>query len=93
MPWGPPTASRRSICSALYATARRTRRVWCCSTSRCRGWEATNLGDPTVANVPIAVRSGAADLEKMAEAMGAVATLAKPLNVDVLMDVVKKYCS
>jgi len=29
----------------------------------------------------------------MAEAMGAVATLAKPLNVDVLMDVVKKYCS
>jgi DNA-binding NtrC family response regulator len=36
--------------------------------------------------------SGAADLEKMAAAMGAVATLAKPLNVDVLMDVVKKYC-
>ena len=50
------------------------------------------LGDPTVANVPIAVMSGAADLEKLAAAMGAVATLAKPLDVDVLMDVVKKYC-
>src|SRR6478736_4609375 len=50
------------------------------------------LGDPTVANVPIAVMSGAADLERMAEAMGAVATLAKPLNVEVLMNVVKKHC-
>jgi CheY-like chemotaxis protein len=50
------------------------------------------LGDPTVANVPIAVMSGAADLEQMAQAMGAVATLAKPLNVGVVMDVVKKYC-
>src|SRR5213596_1424789 len=48
------------------------------------------LGDPTVANVPIAVMSGAADLERTAAAMGAVATLAKPLNVEVLMDVVKK---
>src|SRR5947207_15906003 len=40
------------------------------------------LGDPTVANVPIAVMSGAADLERTAAAMGAVATLAKPLNVE-----------
>lgn len=51
------------------------------------------LGDPTVANVPIAVMSGASDLEQRAEAMGAVATLAKPLDVDVLIDVVKRYCA
>src|SRR3954470_18727045 len=51
------------------------------------------LGDPTVANVPIAVMSGAADLEQRGEAMGAVATLAKPLDVDVLMEVVKRYCA
>jgi CheY-like chemotaxis protein len=51
------------------------------------------LGDPTVANVPIAVMSGATNLQQLAESMGAVATLAKPLNVDVLMDVVKKYCA
>src|SRR5712671_6810152 len=51
------------------------------------------LGDPTVANVPVAVMSGAADLEQRAEAMGAVATLSKPLDVDVLMEVVKRYCA
>jgi CheY-like chemotaxis protein len=51
------------------------------------------LGDPTVANVPIAVMSGATDLEQRAAAMGAVATLAKPLDVDVLIDVVKRYCA
>jgi CheY-like chemotaxis protein len=51
------------------------------------------LGDPTVANVPIAVMSGAADLEQRAAAMGAVAILSKPLDVDVLIDVVKRYCA
>ena len=51
------------------------------------------LGDPTVANVPIAVMSGASDLEQRAKAMGAVATLAKPLNVDVLIEVVRRYCA
>jgi CheY-like chemotaxis protein len=51
------------------------------------------LGDPTVANVPVAVMSGASDLEQRAEAMGAVATLSKPLDVDVLMEVVKRYCA
>jgi CheY-like chemotaxis protein len=53
----------------------------------------SQLGDPTVANVPVAVMSGAADLEQRAEAMGAVATLPKPLDVDVLIDVVKRYCA
>ena len=51
------------------------------------------LGDPTVANVPVAVMSGATDLEERARAMGAVATLAKPLDVDVLIAVVKRYCA
>ena len=51
------------------------------------------LGDPTVANVPVAVMSGAADLEQRAEAMGAVASIAKPLDVDSLIEVVKRYCA
>jgi CheY-like chemotaxis protein len=51
------------------------------------------LGDPTVANVPIAVMSGAVDLEQHAAAMGAVAILSKPLDVDVLIQVVKRYCA
>jgi len=51
------------------------------------------LGDPTVASVPIAVMSGAVDIEQRARAMGAVASVAKPIDVDLLMDVVKRYCS
>ena len=51
------------------------------------------LGDPTVANVPIAVMSGAVDLEQRAAAMGAVASIAKPLDIDHLIDVVKRYCA
>ena len=51
------------------------------------------LGDPTVANVPVAVMSGATDIEQRAAAMGAVATLPKPLDIDVLIEVVKRYCA
>jgi DNA-binding response OmpR family regulator len=51
------------------------------------------LGDPTVANVPIAVMSGAVDLEQRAKALGAVATLSKPIDFDALMNVVRRYCS
>ena len=53
----------------------------------------SQLGDPTVANVPIAIMSGAIDLEQRAKALGAVATLPKPLNVDLLISVVKRYCA
>lgn len=51
------------------------------------------LGDPTVASVPVAVMSGATDLEQRAQALGAVATLAKPIDCDVLLDVVRRYCA
>ena len=44
-------------------------------------------------HVPVAVMSGATDLEQRAAAMGAVAMLPKPLNVDVLIDVVRRYCA
>ncbi len=51
------------------------------------------LGDPTVANVPVAVMSGATDLEQRGQALGAVATVAKPIDLDVLLDVVNRYCA
>ena len=51
------------------------------------------LGDPTVAGVPVAVMSGAADIEQRALAIGAVATVPKPIDVDVLMNVVRRYCA
>src|SRR5712691_6022963 len=51
------------------------------------------LGDPAVANVPVAVISGATDLEQRAQALGAVATVAKPIDCDLLLDVVRRYCA
>src|SRR3954469_2591115 len=38
------------------------------------------LGDPTVASVPVAVMSGATDIEQRAQALGAVATVTKPID-------------
>src|SRR5262249_61063019 len=51
------------------------------------------LGDPIVANVPGAVMSGAVDLEQRAEALGAVASVPKPIDCDALLNVVRKYCA
>jgi len=51
------------------------------------------LGDPTVASVPVAVMSGATDAEQHAEALGAVATVTKPIDLNVLKDVVRRYCA
>lgn len=49
------------------------------------------LKDPTVAGVPIVVMSGADDIEPRARALGAVATVRKPIDVDALLAVVKRY--
>lgn len=51
------------------------------------------LGDPIVASVPVAVMSGAADAEERAQALGAVATVTKPIDFDVLLEIVKRYCA
>lgn len=51
------------------------------------------LGDPTVASVPVAVMSGAHDAEQRALALGAVAMLSKPIDMQLLLDVVKRYCA
>jgi CheY-like chemotaxis protein len=51
------------------------------------------LGDPIVASVPVAVMSGATDAEQRAQALGAVATLTKPIDFAVLLEVVRRYCA
>jgi len=51
------------------------------------------LGDPIVASVPVAVMSGAVDLQQRAEALGAVATVPKPIDCNALLDVVRRYCA
>jgi CheY-like chemotaxis protein len=51
------------------------------------------LDDPVVASVPIAVISGATDADERAQALGAVATLTKPIDFEKLLTVVRRYCS
>jgi CheY-like chemotaxis protein len=51
------------------------------------------LGDPVVSPVPIVVMSGAADVDEWARALGAVATLNKPIDFDLLIQVVRRYCT
>jgi CheY-like chemotaxis protein len=50
------------------------------------------LADPVVAAVPVAIMSGAVDADHWAEALGAVATLTKPLDLDQLLAVVREHC-
>ena len=51
------------------------------------------LNDPILAGIPIAVLSGATDATERGATLGAVATLTKPIDLDVLIDVVRRYCS
>ena len=51
------------------------------------------LNDPILAGIPIAVMSGAIDATERAVTLGAVATLTKPIDLDVLVEVVRRYCS
>jgi CheY-like chemotaxis protein len=51
------------------------------------------LGDPRVAGVPVAIITGATDAGQHAEALGAVATLIKPIDIVVLLEVVRRHCT
>src|SRR5438094_5150187 len=50
------------------------------------------LADPIVGGVPVAVMSGASDAEQWGAALGAVATVTKPIDFDRLLQVVRQYC-
>lgn len=51
------------------------------------------LGDPVVGAVPVALMSGAPDVDTWAVTLGAVATLSKPIDFDVLLALVRRYCA
>jgi CheY-like chemotaxis protein len=51
------------------------------------------LHDPIVASVPVAIMSGAVDAAERAEALGAVATLTKPIDFDALLALVRRHCT
>ncbi len=51
------------------------------------------LNDPVVASVPIVLMSGAPDADAWASALGAVASLGKPLDFDLLIQIVSQNCT
>jgi CheY-like chemotaxis protein len=51
------------------------------------------LDDPILAGIPIAVMSGATDATERGVTLGAVATLTKPIDLDLLIEVVRRFCS
>ena len=58
------------------------------------GWQfrAEQLRDPSLADIPVVVMTGAgAKVENMA-ALGSCEVLLKPVNLDTLFDSIKRYC-
>lgn len=50
------------------------------------------LQDPDLSPIPVVVYSGAIDVAEQAQALGAVASLHKPIEVDSLLEVVARHC-
>jgi CheY-like chemotaxis protein len=50
------------------------------------------LRDPTVSSVPVAIMSGAANAEAHARALGAMASVTKPIEFEALLTIVRRYC-
>lgn len=58
-----------------------------------QAFRRAQLDDPVVASVPVAVMSGATDAKARGQTLGAVATLTKPIDFDLLLNVVRRYCA
>jgi CheY-like chemotaxis protein len=59
------------------------------------GWQmrAAMLADPTIADIPVVVFSGAADLDTAVASMRVADHVTKPMSGDALLEVVRKYCA
>jgi CheY-like chemotaxis protein len=57
------------------------------------GFRAEQLADPAFASIPIVVLSGAYDVGEIASRLGARDYLTKPLDVQRLLDTVRRYCA
>jgi CheY-like chemotaxis protein len=57
-----------------------------------REFRRAQLRDPTVSSVPVAIMSGAANAEAHAHALGAMASVTKPIEVEALLTIVRRYC-
>ena len=55
-------------------------------------FRAEQLADPRFASIPVVVLSGAYDVGALADRLGARDYLTKPLDVQRLLDTVRRYC-
>jgi CheY-like chemotaxis protein len=59
------------------------------------GWEfrAEQTRDPKLAAIPLVVVTGAGQAAQKAASLGATGVLEKPVELDVLLSVVERYCA
>lgn len=59
------------------------------------GWQFRNVQqqDPSLASIPVVVLSAVEDIQKETAAIGADALIAKPVNLDALLETVGNYCA
>jgi len=57
------------------------------------GFRTEQLADPALAGIPVVVLSGAYDVGAIADRLGARDYLTKPLDVQRLLDTVRRYCA
>ena len=59
------------------------------------GWQmrAAMLADPAIADIPVVVVSGAADLDTAVASMRVAGRLTKPMRGEALLEIVGKYCA
>ncbi len=51
------------------------------------------LADADLSSVPVVVMSGVADIQDHAAALGAVASITKPIDFDALLTIVRRHCA
>lgn len=58
------------------------------------GWSfrRQQLGDPTLASIPVVIMSGAHNVHSVAASLGAAAFVIKPVELRALVNIVQRYC-
>jgi CheY-like chemotaxis protein len=59
------------------------------------GWQFADekRADPSLASIPVVVVSADGDLKNKAESIGADGWLRKPVEIDALLEVLRRYCT
>ncbi len=55
-------------------------------------FRAEQIEDPRLARIPVAIYSGASDVEERAASLGVTAFFHKPVEIDQLVDLVHRQC-